>query len=213
MPLKSSFLALFSAPSPALLFREPALPDEAPRCHRLVSVLGSAPAPHDLESVSQLFGHDEALSELLEFYRRHESVALRLEGIGGEPEAPLFRLLDVASSRAFTSRFDSGNDLDWTIDLNTRRRVRALYRGPARWVAFALFESGPGCLVTFVEGAQVGEMFFLTPEPEFDIARPLARNFGELCDAIGQDLAAFLRRCGVRSPEGISPWKYESDLP
>jgi hypothetical protein len=44
-----------------------------------------------------------------------------------------------------------------------------------------------------LDGDHAGGVFFATPQPWFNILRPIAKGFNALLDRIAQDPAAFLR--------------------
>jgi hypothetical protein len=44
-----------------------------------------------------------------------------------------------------------------------------------------------------LDGDHAGSVFFATPQPCFNILRPIAKGFNALLDRIADDVAAFLR--------------------
>lgn len=61
------------------------------------------------------------------------------------------------------------------------------------WITFAEIDSAPACLTLFLDGDRAGNVFYLTPQPPFNILRPVAVSFNALIDRIAKDLPAFLR--------------------
>ena len=119
--------------------------------------------------------------------------------------APLLELKPAESIADFTDRYRPGGDLAWTIDFN---KSKNLYRGSAGWLAFAEIESGPACLTIFLDGEHAGQVFYVTPQPPFNILRPIARGFHALLGRIADDVAAFLRlvraTVNLRGPDGAN---------
>ncbi len=116
---------------------------------------------------------------------------------------------------SFTGRYSPAGGRAWTMDLN---KSKSLYRGSARWLAFAEIDSGPACLTIFLDGDHAGSVFFATPQPWFNILRPIAKGFNALLDRIADDPAAFLRlvraTVALRGADGgnygLVPIEYQS---
>jgi hypothetical protein len=129
---------------------------------------------------------------------------------------PLLELKPAESIASFTSQYELGGGLAWTIDLN---KSKSLYRGSASWLAFAEIDSGPACLTIFLDGDHAGGVFFLTPQPWFNILRPIAKSFHALLDRIAEDVPAFFRLvratvslCGADGDNyGMVPIEYRAN--
>jgi len=112
----------------------------------------------------------------------------------------------VTVPKAFLDRaLDPSPALLVKIDLN---KSKSLYRGSASWLAFAEIDSGPACLTIFLDGDHAGSVFYVTPQPEFNILRPIAKGFHALLIRIADDVAAFLRlvraTVSLRGTDGAS---------
>ena len=164
--------------------------DETPTVVDVKHTLGSAPSSAGRKFLTSL-GRSKALSSFVAFYRQHDGVALcgtydsRYDDI-----KPLLDFKHAEDIREFTGQYEPDGELAWTIDLN---KSKNLYRGSAPWIAFAEIDSGPACLTMFLKGENAGQIFFATPEPPFNILRPIAKSFDGLLDRIVDDVAAFLR--------------------
>lgn len=201
MQVRRGLLSVFADPDPGLAFRELVEPPEPGRTQRVRHVLAGPPAKAAREELGRWVAAGEPLGGLANFYSEHDGgklCVIRTE----ESEEPLLSLLPIEQWEASSAAYRSGGELDWVVDLCSYRRARSLYRGEARWVVFGRIERGPGCLVAFLDGEHTGNIFFLAPEPNFNVARPVAVRFERLEQRIGKDLAAFLRSCGAHGPNG-----------
>lgn len=190
MAAPNSFLGRFTDPAPALLKYRYFDPDETPKTVRVSHRLGSVPSS---ESCSCLEALQEiaALRELCEFYKKHNGVELcrRIHSRFREATT-LLEFKPVEGISAFTSQYLPEGERGWVIDCN---KSKTLYRGSNSWIAFAEMETGPSCLTTFSDGDNAGNVFYLCPQPHFNILRPIARGFNLLLERIAKDPAAFLR--------------------
>ena len=153
--------------------------------------------------MNSLSGH-AALVEFVEFYENYDGVQFCVTFDSRFDEVrPLLELKPAESIGGFTNRYSLGGDLAWTIDFN---KSKSLYRGSASWLAFAEIESGPACLTIFLDGEHAGRVFYVTPQPPFNILRPIAQGFHALLGRIADDVPAFLRlvraTVNVRGPDG-----------
>jgi hypothetical protein len=168
---------------------------EEPMTVRVKHGLGSLPNAEGRAYLETLHRHS-ALRELCSFYEEHDgSEFCRTHDSRYGEERPLLEFKPAASILPFTRRYQPGGDLDWTIDLN---KSKSLYRGPQSWIAFAEIDGGPGCLTIFLNGENAGNVYYVTPQPEFNILRPVAKGFYSLLERIARDPAAFLRLVRAR---------------
>lgn len=183
------FLELFSDPVPALRVKFRPTDDQV-KTIRVRHKLGTSADASSQEFLSSLGPRAEP-RELRDFYLKHDGLELcrTHDGRYGE-ERPLLELKPAKSIARFTSRYAPGGDLAWTIDLN---KSKALYRNSATWIAFAEIDSGPACLTIFLDGENAGCVYYVTPQPAFNILRPIAKGFQPLLHQIAKDLPAFLR--------------------
>ena len=131
------------------------------------------------------------MAEFIRFYRQHDGFELcRTFNSLFDAECPQLEFKPADCIVEFTKRYNSDGDRDFTITYN---KSRTIYRGGDPWFAFAEINMGPACLTTFLEGENAGKIFYVTPEPEFNILRPIAPSFSAVLDRIGKDVAAFLR--------------------
>ncbi len=204
------FLALFRDPAPGLVLeacQEAGLPEHGiaveHRLHR-------RPSKTALARLSAL-GEGGGVPELREFYSKHDGAELcirrRPQLEAGEP---LVRLEPIESWAELTATYQPGGEYDWTIDHNAYRKTGALYRGSDPWIVFGRIEHGPACLTTFLRGPNEGRIYYLAPEPGFDIVRPVAKSFLALLARMGADLAGFLHLC--QATVAVPP-RAEDDFP
>ena len=187
--MNQQFLRLFADPTPALQLKFRKSDNEVTVMrvqHRL--------RPHSdgtsLLALDFLLG-DPRLAAFLQFYREHDGLELcRIYDARCRGERPLIDMKPGDSIAALTKRYQPGGDLAWTIDLN---KSKALYRGTNSWIAFAQVEGGPACLTMFVNGEMAGCIFYLAPQPAFNILKPIAPSFAKLLDRIVKDLPKFLQ--------------------
>ncbi len=205
MPVPKVFLDRALDASPALRIKFDPESDEKPQTVKVAHCLGSRPAREGREYLNSLRGH-AALAELVAFYEEHDGLQFCNTFDSRHDEVrPILELKPAESLAGFTNRYRAGGDLAWTIDHN---KSQSLYRGPASWLAFAEIESGPLCLTIFLDGDHAGKVFYVAPQPPFNILRPIAKGFDALLFRIADDVAAFLRlvraTVNLRGPDGFN---------
>jgi hypothetical protein len=187
--MSQQFLKLFSDSAPALRVKF-SVSDEEAKTIRVQHKLGSKADAASCEYLD-LLGEYIKLKEFCEFYHEHDGVELcKTFNACYNKDHPLLDFKSGKSIAKFTSRYMSTGDRCWTIDLN---KSKALYRDSAQWIAFAEIDSGPSCLTIFLDGDNAGSIYYVTPQPEFNILRPIAKDFQALLKRIGKDLPGFLR--------------------
>jgi len=184
--IPKEFLELFDAKAPGLIAKEIVGPSFPGYGVAVAHRLGAKPSKIDAAKLAPL-RERRGLAELCEFYAKHDGAELCVRNDG-----PLLKLQPIGKWGAFTATYKPRGEWDWTIDLNKSAK---LYRGGDPWIAFARVEDGPSCLTTFLKGPNEGQVFFVTPQPKFNILRPIAKSFGDLLRRIATDLPAFLRLC------------------
>lgn len=208
-------LTFISDPAPALevQFRPP--DDE----RRRVRVRHRAGGPADASTRAYLssLGKHPSLAPFRAFYEQYDGVEVCItdDAHVGRLHA-LLEFKPGGQLKSFTARYLPGGDLAWTIDLN---KSAAIYRSAMDWVAFAAVAGGPACLILFTTGELAGNVCYLTPQPSFNILKPVARGFDALLDRLSKDLPAFLRlvrarvkiRCADGANYGFVPVGYISD--
>jgi hypothetical protein len=177
-------------PSPSLLVKYDPESNEKPRTIEVEHSLGACPTDAGRGYLNSL-ADCSALDELLDFYEKYNGIQFcrTFDARYGEVR-PLLELKAAESIAGFTGQYSPGGDRAWIMDHN---KSQSLYRGSARWLAFAEIGSGPMCLTIFLDGDQAGSVFFATPQPWFNILRPVAKGFNALLVRIAGDPAAFLR--------------------
>jgi hypothetical protein len=215
MAVPNSFLKYFSDVAPGLRVQLN-YPEEAPMTVPVEHSLGPEPGS-DGRAFLKSLGHLGRLSEFWSFYKSHDGFQLcrTNDSRFGEVQA-LLEVVPSGAIRNFSAQYYPGGKLDWTIDHNKSRKI---YRGADAWLAFARINGGPSCLTIFLEGRSAGEIFYLTPQPAFNILRPIAPSFEQLLRRIGYDIAAFLRlvratvtlRAADGDNYGFVPLEYVSD--
>lgn len=203
-------------PSPALLVKFMRESDETPQEIKTEHVLGSRPDTQSRGYLKSLEATPD-LNEFVDFYNRHDGFQFCRTFHSRHKEVrPLLELKAAAGIDSFTNRYRPGGDLAWTMDLN---KSQSLYRSSSNWLAFAEIASGPACLTIFLDGDHSGCVFFVTPQPSFNILRPIAKSFNALLDRIATDPAAFLRTVRARvtmrgidgDNYGLIPMEYLSE--
>jgi hypothetical protein len=190
MAVPKAFLDRTADPSPTLRVMFSPDSDEKPQTIKVEHLLAARPTRNGRDYLNSLAEHP-ALREFLGFYKKHNGLQFcRTFDSRYDDVRPLLELKPADSIASFTSRYSPGGDLAWTMDLN---KSESLYRGSARWLAFAEIDSGPACLTIFLDGIHAGSVFFVTPQPWFNILRPIAKDFHALLNRIAVDPAAFLR--------------------
>lgn len=190
MAVPKEFLDCAADLSPSLRVKLWPESDEKPQTIKVEHVLGARQTVEGRDYLKSLAKYS-ALRELLGFYKKHDGLQFcRTFDSRYDEVRPLLEIKPAESVYSFTCRYAPGGDLAWTMDFN---KSKALYRGAARWVTFAEIVSGPACLTIFLDGEHAGRVFFATPQPWFNILRPIAKSFNALLDRIAVDPAAFLR--------------------
>jgi hypothetical protein len=190
MAIPPQFLDRFADPSPSLRVQLDPSTDEKPQTIKVKHSLGERPSS-DGRAFLKTLGKSSELKEFLEFYTKYDGFQFcwTLDSKSGKI-CPLIEFVPTENLASFTSRYLPGGDLAWIIDLN---KSREMYRGSDRWLAFAEVNSGPACLTIFLEGDQAGCVFFATPQPWFNILRPIAKGFHLLLRRFVDDVPAFMR--------------------
>lgn len=188
MPIPKSFLDRAADPSPSLQVKFWSDPEEKPLAVQVEHRLGKRPSKAGRDYLKSLAEH-RSLREFIGFYKKHNGFQFcRTFDSGFDEVRPLLEFKPAESIASFTDRYSPNGDLAWTMDLN---KSKNLYRGSARWLAFAQIDSGT--LTIFLDGDHAGCVFFVTPQPWFNILRPIAKGFNALLDRIANDIPAFLR--------------------
>lgn len=213
MNIRASFIQRASDTSPAInaAFR----PDsgEKPTTIKVEHRLGSPADRAGRQYLRSLNAHAE-LAELIEFYKLHDGVQFcRTRDARHDEVRPMLELKPASTLAEFTNRYRPGGDCAWTMDLN---KSRSIYRGTESWLAFAEITSGPSCLTIFLTGPHAGKISYVTPQPSFNILRPIANSFQTLLARIVADVPAFFRlvraTIAVRGPDGqnygLQPLEY-----
>jgi hypothetical protein len=190
MAVPNAILVRAADRSPVLRMQFSPGSDEIPQTIKVEHLLGAPPSPEGHNYLDSLAEYP-ALAQFLDFYRRHNGLQFcRTFDSRHDEVRPLLELKPAEAIASFTSRYSPHGDLAWIMDLN---KSRSLYRGSARWLAFAEIDSGPMCLTIFLDGDHAGSVYFATPQPWFNILRPIAKDFHALLNRIADDVAAFLR--------------------
>jgi len=190
MSIPDAFFQLFHDASPALHVKFWNIPEEQPVVVHVEHCLRSKPTAKRRAYLETLRKYDGA-SELCGFYKKHDGLELcKTHDSRYREVRPLLQLKPAATISQFTSRYRPEGDLAWSIDLNKSKKI---YRGSDSWIAFAEVDSGPACLTIFLDGDNAGKVFFVTPQPRFNILQPIAKSYNALLERIATDLAAFLR--------------------
>jgi hypothetical protein len=205
MSIPKAFLDRALDPSPALRVKFSPGSSERPRKIRVEHQLGQPPGREGREYLNSLRTH-AALAEFRQFYKKHDGLQLcRTLDSRYDEVRPLLEFKPAESIDQFTRRYRPRGDRAWTMDLNKSKR---LYRATPSWLAFAEIDSGPMCLTIFLDGDHAGHVFYVTPQPQFNILRPVASGFFALLDRVANDIAAFLRLVRayvtIRSADGYN---------
>jgi len=131
------------------------------------------------------------LAEFLDFYAKCNGFSLATPVLPKNAQKkPLLLQLPVNQLIKFTELYLPKGKLAGTIDFN---KTKTLYRGEHKWLAFAQVDDGPGCLTIFLEGEYAGNIFLVTPQPHFNILKPIAKTFNSFLDRVAKDPAAFFK--------------------
>jgi hypothetical protein len=187
---KRTFFDLFDSRQPGLQVKFNINSDEKPTIVKIENKLVPKTDSKAKEFLSTI-SNEVNVQKFLDFYELYDGFEL------GTPIAPKncikktsLRQLSAASINEFTKQYLPGGKWAWTIDLN---KSKAIYRGEESWIAFAEIGEGPACLTIFIEGENAGNIFLLTPQPHFNILKPVAKSYTLLLDRIAKDPAAFFR--------------------
>jgi len=187
---KRTFFELFETVRPVLkvLFnvnstKEPTEVEIENRLERNIDVKGIK----NLEKICK----NPQLAEFLNFYTKCNGFSLATpvlpENVKNES---LLIQFSVNKLVEFTELYLLKGKLAWTIDSN---KSKILYRGENKWLAFALVNSGPSCLTIFLDGEYAGNVFLVTPQPHFNILKPIAKTFNGFLERVAKDPAAFFK--------------------
>lgn len=190
MAMPTTFLGRVADPSPSLRVKFWPESDEKPQTIKVEHVLGTRATREGRDYLKSLEKYP-ALSDLLRFYKKHDGLQFcRTFGSKNIEACSLVDFKPADSIESFTAQYAPGGDCAWTMDLN---KSESLYRGSDRWLAFAGVAFGPSCLTIFLDGDHAGAVFYATPQPWFNILRPIAKSFNALLNRMADDPAAFLR--------------------
>ena len=178
--------------------REPALrvvfsmaEKERPKTIPVEHHLGATPDATSGSFLSKTLGRYPSAKEFRNFYAKHNGLRLCCtHNAIVERVHPLLAFLQASEIAGYPRRSKPEGDRAWVIDLN---KTVTLYRRKVSWIVFAEIETGPACLTMFLTGPHAGRIFYLTPQPPFNILRPIADSFNILLARIGADPAAFMR--------------------
>jgi hypothetical protein len=139
MAVPKALLDRAADPSPSLRVKFWPESDEKPQTIKVEHLLGACPTGADRDYLNSLLEYS-ALGELLDFYKRYDGMQLyRTFDSRYDEVRPLMELKPAESIVSFTGRYSPGGYLAWTMDFN---KSKSLYRGSARWLAFAELDSG-----------------------------------------------------------------------
>lgn len=164
--------------------------DEKPTVVNIKSRFGQPATLKEREFIKSIT-NDSRLSGFATFYQQYSGLTMF------EPyfppnvlQAPLLTFVPAAEITPFTRQYLPGGNSAWIIDHN---KSKALYRGGDSWIAFAEITNGPAMLAIFINGEHAGKVFYVTPQPHFNILKPVAHSFELLLERIAKEPAAFLR--------------------
>jgi hypothetical protein len=187
---KRNFLDLFNDPSPALDVKFSNTAEEKARRVLIKHKLG-APIDKKGKKFIESICKDTRLNDFVEFYNVNDGCELCTPVYPDNYiKTPLLKLIPSSNIANFNKQYIKGGKWAWTIDLN---KSKTLYRGNDSWVAFAEIDRGPSCLSIFLTGENTGCIYLITPQPSFNILKPIAKTFNLFLDRIVKDPAAFLR--------------------
>jgi hypothetical protein len=191
MTTSRSFLNLFHDKAPALRVSFELEPEDDDLMTVPVQNILRASRDSSGRKALKALGPRTAIRELLEFYEEHDGceICKTFDSSVGKFQ-PILEFKPAAVIASLTRLYMPGGKWAWTIDLNKSHK---LYRGSDSWIVFAEIGGGPLCLTLFLTGENVGKVFYLAPQPQFNILRPIAQGFSALLDRIAKDPAAFLR--------------------
>ena len=187
--MSDKFLRLFSHKTPALQAKFRSSDADV----TTIKVQHRLGACADQNSIAYLdsVGSNEKLAAFRQFYAEHDGAEIcRIHDPRVRRVVALLDLKPAFNIAEFSDRYAPHGDLAWTIDLN---KSRTLYRSSDSWIAFAAIHGGPACLTMFLDGENAGSIFYVTPQPEFNTLKPIAKGFHLLLERVAKDLPAFLR--------------------
>lgn len=89
---------------------------------------------------------------------------------------PMITFHDIKTIKQITRQYQEGGERAWTINHNKSKNI---YRTNDQWIVFGTINEGPACLTIFFSGKNSGAVFYLTPQPRFNILRPIAKSFNQ----------------------------------
>ena len=187
---KKTFLDFFSDPAPALEVKFSPLSDELPLKVLVRNKLGGQidkKGKKYLESICKETG----LKEFNDFYSSLDGFELCIPVYPPScTPNPGIKMITANNLHKFTDQYTGKGKWAWTIDLN---KSKTLYRGNNKWVAFAEVDGGPSCLTIFLTGENAGCIYLVSPQPHFNILKPISKSFSLFLERVVKDPAAFLR--------------------
>jgi hypothetical protein len=216
--MNATFLERFSDPAPSLQVQFLRGSNEPPTTVSLEHSLKSTPSRHGLAFLKSL-PKNKALAEFVAFFKKHDGFEFcKTFDARNNELRPLLEVYSLGQMSSLTDRYREGGDRAWVIDHNKSKRI---YRDSQSWVVFGVIESGPACLTIFLTGVNAGQIFYLAPQPEFNILRPIARSFDLFLDRLVNDIPTFLQliraRVALRGADGrnygLVPIRYDTGAP
>lgn len=187
---KRNFLDLFNNNISKLKVKFNIHTDEIPTEVIIENTLGKKTNIDDLLNLSKICS-DQKLKDFIDFYSKHDGFNLATPTHPKNAvNKPLLRQLSASGIIKYTNQYLPGGQWAWTIDLN---KTKPLYRGETKWIVFAVFDDGPACLTTFLNGENAGCIFLLSPQPHFNILKPISKTYAELLDRIAKDPVSFFK--------------------
>lgn len=187
---KRSFLDLFTDPSPALNVKFSNTPEEKANKVLVSNKLGGlidSKGRNYIKSVCT----DVRLNDFVEFYTNYDGCELCTPIFPDDfIQIPSLKLISSSDIEIFNKQYIKNGEWAWTIDLN---KSKTLYRGNDKWIIFAKINQGPSCLSVFLSGENAGAIYLITPQPKFNILKPIAKNFNLFLNRVAKDPAAFFR--------------------
>lgn len=143
-----------------------------------------------LRNIEEICTHPN-LAEFLHFYTKCNGFNLFTPVLPANAQKrSLLSQLPINQLTKFTKLYLPKGKLAWTIDCN---KSKTLYRDQHKWLAFAQVDGGPACLTIFLNGDNAGSVFLVTPQPHFNILKPIAKTFDLFLDRVAKDPIAFFK--------------------
>jgi hypothetical protein len=145
---------------------------------------------------------NDRLEDFMAFYKLYDGLELfQPFGLPNCEQKPLLTFISASNLPKFRDAYAERGEWGWIINHN---KSKAIYRGGEPWMPFARVGNGPACLTIFLDGEHAGCVYLATPQPAFNILKPIAKSFSLLLERIAKDPAAFLRlvRAYVRIQRG-----------